>query len=367
MIEQQAASVHVQTVTGPVDVADLGMTLTHEHLYADFSAYVWNPDEVWKAELARKPVSARIAWALREDPFFHPDNCRLDDVDGSVEELGAYRAAGGHTVVEVTNAGIGRDPLKLREISERTGLNVVMGSTWYVGSTNDESLRQRSVDDLASELLAETDNGVADTGVRPGVLGELGISEDFTESEEKCLRAAARVQVTSGLPLIIHLPGWHRLGNRVLDVIEEEGAPTSAVVLGHMNPSGRDRDYQEGLLGRGAWLGFDMTGMGFYYADHGGQAPSPDDDAVAIASLISSGFGSRVLLSHDVFVKAMWTRNGGNGFAYIPNLFLPRLVRRHGISPDVASALLTVNPAALFTSSATTTAGNVSTGHPTTR
>lgn len=352
MTDKQGTTVQVQTVTGLVDVSDIGVTLTHEHLYADFSDYVWQPEEAWKRELARTPVGAEIAWALREDPFFHPDNCRLDDVDASVEELGLFQAAGGRTVVEVTNPGIGRDPLKLVEISNRTGMNIVMGSTWYIGTTHDESLRHRSIDDLAAELLTEVNIGVSGTGVRPGVLGELGISEDFTASEERCLRAAARAQVKSGLPLLIHLPGWHRLGGRVLDVIEEEGAPSSAVVLGHMNPSGRDREYQEDLLNRGAWLAFDMTGMGFYYADHGGQAPSPDEDAVAVAGLISSGFGSRVLLSHDVFVKAMWTRNGGNGFGYIPNLFLPRLVRRHGISAAVAASLLTENPAAVFVAAA---------------
>lgn len=352
MAKGQGAAVQVQTVTGPVDVGDLGMTLTHEHLYADFSDYLWRPKEVWKQELTRQSVNADMAWALREDPFFHPDNCRLDDVDASVEELELFTAAGGRTVVEVTNPGIGRDPAKLVEISNRSGLNIVMGSTWYIDATHEGAVRGRSVDDLTEDLIEEVHGGAAGTDIRPGVLGELGISEHFTDSEERCLRAAARAQTISGLPLLIHLPGWHRLGPRVLDVIEEEGVSPSAVVLGHMNPSGRDHDYQEALLSRRAWLAFDMTGMGFYYADHGGQAPSPDEDAAAIAGLISCGFGQRVLLSHDVFVKAMWTRNGGNGFGYIPRLFLPRLILRHGISAEVAKSLLTENPAALFTAAA---------------
>ncbi|WP_211373716.1 phosphotriesterase [Cellulomonas fimi] len=350
MTRNKGRIVAVQTVQGPVPAANLGLTLTHEHLYADFSSYVWQPPQPWKAELARQPAGAQIAWALREDPFFHPDNCRLDDVDATVAELEPFLAASGRTVIDVTNAGMGRDPGRLVEIAERTGLNVVMGSTWYVGATHDERVRAQTVGDLADELLHEVLHGVGETGIRPGVLGELGISADMTDSEERCLRAAARVQLRTGLPLIVHLPGWDRLGSRVLDIIEEEGAAPSSVVLGHMNPSGVDPDYQAQLASRGAWLGYDMVGMGFYYADHGGQAPSPHDDAAAVARLITEGFGDRILLSHDVFVKAMWTRNGGNGFAYIPRLFLPRLVGRHGIAPDVASALLTDNPARLFES-----------------
>ena len=353
-MREHGATVAVQTVRGPIDVTELGITLSHEHLYADFSSYVWQPPQPWKEALARQPVSAEIAWALREDPFFHPDNCRLDDADASVAELAAFVADGGRTVVDCTNAGMGRDPEKLAEISARTGLNVVMGSTWYVGTTHDERLRSRSVAELAEDLLEEVLHGVAGTGVRPGVLGELGISADLGDSEERCLRAAARVQVRTGLPLYVHLPGWHRLGGRVLDIVEEEGAPPSAVVLSHMNPSGSDLDYQAGLAARGAWLGYDMTGMGFYFADHGGQAPSPDEDATAVARLISEGFGDRVLVSHDVFVKAMWTRYGGNGYSFLPRLFLPRLVRRHGIAPEAATALLTDNPARLFVTAAST-------------
>ena len=348
--------VSVQTVTGAKSSSDLGMTLVHEHLYADFSGYLWTPPEEWKAPLTSRAVSPEIAWALREDPFFHPDNCRLDDVDASLAELAAFEAAGGATVVEVSNPGMGRDPAKLLDMAERSGLNIIMGSTWYIGETHDDALRSASICDLAEHLLAEVTDGAEGTGIRPGVLGELGISSTITDSEERCLRAAARVQVTTGLPLIVHLPGWDRLGHRVLDIVEEEGAAPSSVVLGHMNPSGPDLDYQAGLAARGAWLGYDMVGMGFHYADHGGQAPSPDDDAAAVARLMLEGFTDRVLVSHDVFVKAMWTRNGGNGMAYIPRLFLPRLVRRHGVEAQAALDLLTKNPAELFRTAAHTRA-----------
>ena len=73
--------------------------------------------------------------------------------------------------------------------------------------------------------------------------------------------------------------------------------------------------------------------------------------AAAIARLVARGEGERVLLSHDVFLKSMWTRNGGNGFGYVPRLFLDRLVR-HGVDPQVAAGMLDERPAAVFEAAA---------------
>jgi phosphotriesterase-related protein len=343
-----AEPVSVQTVCGPVPVTELGLTLVHEHLWADFSGYLWDPPEPWKAALRPQAVDASFAWALREDPFFHPDNCRLDDVAAATQELGLFAAAGGRTVVEVTNPGMGRNAERLADIARLSGLHVVMGSGWYIGPTHGPDIRDATVEQLERSLMAELADGVAGSGIRPGVIGEIGMSGVPDESELRCLRAAARAQVRTGLPLVVHLDGWARTGHQLLDVVEAEGVHPAAVVLGHMNPSGADFGYQSELAARGAWLGYDMTGMGFYYADHGGQCPSPEDDATHLARLLHSGHGDRLLVSHDVFVKSMWTRNGGNGYGYLPRLFLPRLVRRHGVAQAAAEALLTINPMQLF-------------------
>lgn len=351
-VQAAGAGVTVHTVTGNIPVSQLGPTLTHEHLWCDVRNYLWQPPEDWKRHLVDQPVSASIAWALREDPFFHPDNCRLDSVPHAVAELRHFQEAGGTTVIDVSTPGMGRDPRRLREIAEDAGIQVVMGAGWYIDPTHPESVRSADVDELAGQLIAEVEHGAEGTPIRPGVLGEIGVSTEPTASEITCLRAAARAQTATGLPLFIHLDGWARTGHDVLDILENEGARPDSVVLGHMNPSGEDFEYQASLAQRGAWLGFDMTGMGFYYADHGGQSPAPDDDARHIARLLDAGLGGRVLVSHDVFVKAMWTIHGGNGYGYIPRLFLPRLRRRFGIDGEQADALLTSNVRDLFVSAA---------------
>lgn len=346
------ADTRVQTVLGDIPSSELGLTLAHEHLWASFATYLWSPQEQWKRDLADAPVTADLAWALREDPFFVADNLKLDDVDMVVEELAEFTAAEGSTVIEVSNVGMGRDPRRLAEISRASGVNVVMGCGWYIEQSHGTDLREKEVDELAHDLINEIRNGADDTGIRPGIIGEIGVSDHILAGEARTLAAAARAHRATGLPITVHLDGWTRVGGDVLDLLEGEGVAPSAVVLGHMNPSGLDAEYQLALAQRGVWLAFDMTGMGYYYESHGGQAPSADEDARHIARLCDAGFAEQVLVSHDVFVKSMLTRHGGNGFAYIPRLFLPRLVRRHGISDEMARDLLVANPRNLFRSAA---------------
>ncbi len=204
-----------------------------------------------------------------------------------------------------------------------------------------------SIDDIANEIVHEALQGVDGTGVKIGLIGEIGVSSDFTPEEQKSLRGAARAQARTGLPLMVHLPGWLRLGHRVLDVVEQEGADVSHTVLCHMNPSHDDLGYQGELAGRGAFIEYDMIGMDFFYADQQVQCPSDDEAAKALVQLVERGYLDRILLSHDVFLKMMLTRYGGNGYAYILKHFLPRL-KRHGLDDLTLQILMRDNPRSVF-------------------
>lgn len=340
--EAHVGSGLVMTVTGPIPLGELGPTLTHEHILNDCSCW-WNP--AGRPELADAEVSPGILWELREDPFACRDNLGLRDEAAAVDELRLFAAGGGRSVVDPTCRGIGRDPAALRRIAGATGLNVVMGSGYYLQASHPPALASMSEDDVADEIVREATGGV--DGVRIGLIGEIGVSADFTLDERKSLRGAARAQTRTGLPLMVHLPGWFRLGHEVLDMAEAEGVEPRQVVLCHMNPSHDDLTYQHGLAARGAFLGYDMIGMGFFYADQGVQCPDDDAAARAILGLAEAGHGGRVLLSGDVFLKMMLTRHGGNGYAHVARHFLPRLVR-HGMDPAAAAALLVDNPARLF-------------------
>jgi phosphotriesterase-related protein len=281
------------------------------------------------------------------DPFLALDNCSLDEEDVAIAELKQFAVAGGITVVDPTCRGIGRNPPALVRISQATGLQVIMGSGYYLHTSHPPELARLSVDEVADEIVAEAREGVGGTGIRIGLIGEIGVSSDFTEAERKSLHGAARAQRRTGLPLMIHLPAWYRLGHDVLDVVEAEGADLRHTVLCHMNPSGEDVNYQTSLARRDAFIEYDMIGMDYWYADQQVQCPSDEENARFLRRLVELGFARQILLSQDVFLKMMLTKYGGFGYAYILKHFVPRL-RRHGISQDIIRLILTENPRRVF-------------------
>lgn len=333
----------IQTVTGPIDHTGLGLVLPHEHLVNDLArAFTPAADPQVRTMLAG-PVTAELAPVLREHPYNSKDNCSLHDAAAVVEDLCAFRAAGGDTVIDLTPPGLGRDPEALLKYSEASGVQVVMGSGWYLQKFQAGEDLAASEEELTEQILADFRR----PGVRPGVIGEIGVSPSFTAAEEKSLRAASRAQLLLGVPLFIHLPGWLRVGHRVLDIVVNEcGVRPEAVVLCHMDPSSDDPGYQLDLAKRGTYLCFDMIGMPYSYPGEG-ISPAPEQAAKAVARLIDAGHRDRILLSHDVFLKGMLSSYGGNGFGFVPSVF-PRFLAAHGVSRQTAMELMTRNPAQLF-------------------
>ncbi|WP_243723339.1 phosphotriesterase-related protein [Actinomadura sp. 7K507] len=330
---------------------DLGLTLTHEHLRNDVRAAVRAPADPALAFLRGARTTPGLAWLLREEPYACLDHCTLDDDTAMLADLRAFASTGGGTVVDVTPPGLGRDPLALRSFADDSGLRIVMGSGWYLEQYHPAHLASAGEEALAAELVAEFTGGADGTGIRPGVIGEIGVSPDFTPDEHTALRAAARAQRETGVPLYVHLPGWQRRAHEVLDIVlDGYGVPPGAVVLCHMDPSHADPGYQESVADRGVWLEFDMIGMPFSYPGEG-QSPAPHETARAVAGLIGRGHGGRLLLSHDVFLKSMLTTYGGNGFQYVPMLFVRRLAAL-GVPAETAAGLLRANPARLFEAAA---------------
>lgn len=345
--EAHVRSGKVMTVAGPIPAGELGTTLMHEHILNDCRCWWHAPKTPERQHLASSFVCMEILSELRQDPFVNKHNITLDDEPLAIEELRDFAGLGGRTVVEPTCQGIGRDPRALRRISQATGLNVVMGAGYYLTSSHPAKVAQMTVSDIADEIVREATAGVDGTDIRIGLIGEIGVSSDFTAAEEKSLRGAAQAQVRSGLPLMVHLPGWFRLGHKVLDVVAAEGADLRHTVLCHMNPSHDDLGYQGELAARGAFVEYDMIGMDFFYADQQVQCPSDEEVARAIVKLVEMGHIGRILLSHDVFLKMMLTHYGGNGYAFILRHFLPRL-KRHGLDEASFDILLRDNPRAVF-------------------
>jgi len=346
-VQTHVGSGLVMTVLGPVSADALGLTLMHEHLLNDCRCW-WNqPKTPGRSRLACEPVNAGILGELRMDPFVNLDNCRLDDERLAAAELMPAVELGCRTVVDPTCRGIGRDAVALARIARATGLNVVMGGGYYLQASHPPELAAMDAEAIADQIVHEANDGVGGTSVRIGLIGEIGVSADFTAGEEKSLRGASRAARRTGLPLMVHLPGWFRLAHRVLDIAEAEGVDPAHTVLCHMNPSLDDADYQRALARRGAFIEYDMIGMDFFYADQGVQCPSDEQNARAIAGLVADGLVDRILLSQDVFLKMMLTRYGGFGYAYLLRHFVPRL-HRHGVGAGEVRTMLVDNPRRVF-------------------
>ena len=345
--EAHVRSGKVMTVAGAIAASALGITLMHEHILNDCRCWWHAPKTPERQYLSDSFVCIEILSELRQDPFVNKHNITLDDEPLAITELKDFAAHGGHTVVEPTCQGIGRDPRALKRISQASGLNIIMGAGYYLGSSHPAKVAGMTIDQIADEIVHEATAGVDGTDIKVGLIGEIGVSSDFTDQEEKSLRAAARAQARTGLPLMVHLPGWYRLGHKVLDIAAVEGAELRHTVLCHMNPSHDDLAYQGELASRGAFLEYDMIGMDFFYADQQVQCPSDEEVARAIVKLVEQGHIDRILLSHDVFLKMMLTRYGGNGYAYILKHFLPRL-KRHGLTDQQLDILMRDNPRSVF-------------------
>lgn len=345
MTEASTSPVPVMTVTGSVGSDRLGFTLPHEHLLNSIEVGGLTPDRDFP-EYFDVPASADIAWLLRDRPLANRDNCVLDDPADAIAELEFYRSLGGTTVIETTPQGQGRDLDGLAQISRATGVQVIGGEGWYLERFHPDATAGDDVDALLELLLSDHP---VDGAAAPGIIGEIGVSPSFTRREERSLRAACRLQRIRKVPMWIHLPGWARVGERVLDIVlDSEGVARESVVLCHMDPSGSDPEYQRRLAERGVWLEFDMIGMPFRFSLPGeGQSPAPHETIEAIRRLVDAGFGHRLLISHDMFLKGMLRRNGGNGLAYIPAVFLDLLIQ-NGIDASIVQAFNTTNVRSLF-------------------
>ncbi|HET9085782.1 MAG TPA: hypothetical protein VFN41_15400 [Candidatus Limnocylindrales bacterium] len=307
---------HVQTVLGPIDPGELGFTLPHEHTQIS----LWHIQTRWDY------------WQLtRDEPLI-------------LQELEAFRQAGGGGIVDLTMPGVGRDPQWLAGIARASGLNVVLGCGWYRGAYYpvETLIDRRSVDDLADELVHEASEGVGDTGIRPGIIGEIGTDKPWVSAlEERVHRAAARAARRTGLALTTHSV-LSPVGLDQLTIFEAEGADPSRVVVGHSD-SYAHLDHYLAIIERGASIEFDFLGMSFTPAERHGEGRIVE----LLCELLSRGHVEHVLLSQDVCHDSQLRRYGGNGYTYLASTFLPRL-REAGVSDGEIETMTVENPRRLL-------------------
>lgn len=341
----------VQTVLGPVDPSTLGPTLTHEHLLLDHSSILGLPSEASQLFYALGPITPEnMAWH-RRNQYSSLETRRFTDEDMAISEAMRFKIAGGGTICDVTPVGIGRDPLGLARISRATGLNIVMGAGYYGEKTHPKGMDDLTESDIAEQLVGEVRDGVGDTGVRPGLFGELASRWPISANEHKVLRAAAVAQAETGTPILIH-PGSEdeHAPHRILDVLDESGGDVTKTIMGHLDRTIFKYSVLEELAQTACYLEYDVFGTDSNYYPVGSEIDMPSDAQRMdfIERLISDGYGDKVVVAHDICTKDRTTRNGGHGLDHILADVVPRM-RDRGWSDTDVDAILIDNPARALT------------------
>ncbi len=343
---------HIETVLGPIEPSELGVTMMHEHLIWDQSLYL-NQREDPKPEEKFLDEPLRIDTIQKTRYYYlhaHRDNVIQNDAEEAAEEILCYKRAGGCSIADCSCYGIERDPLVEREVSLKTGVQIVMATGFYSKGSCPE-VETLGTAEKASLFVRELTEGVGDTGIKAGFIGEIGVSEGVPECEEGSLAAAGRAQSETGAAILVHQPGLLKVGHEILDIIEENGGSAERTDLCHCDPLSDDLDYLKSLLDRGATLSFDQFGLECWIRIAGYKGlwlPRDIDRVRAIARLCELGYSRQIVLSQDISFKTSYVKYGGGGYAHVLEDILP-IMRAEGIRERSIRHMLVENPARILT------------------
>ena len=336
----------VQTVLGPIDPGELGITSMHEHVLIDLRCYFRAPGEASERGHVDAPVSLERLGSLGRRWWYNSENCTMLDERVGAEELGRWRTAGGASVVDVTSIGIARDPLALARVSRASGVAIVMGASHYVPVTYTDDLHAVAEDELAESIARDVEVGVGDTGVRAGVIGEVGNFWPTNDTSRKVLRASGAASARTGAAVTVH-PGFvdEAMMHHVAD-LAAGGADPSRMIMGHVDTMSVEAIGE--VADAGAYVQFDTFGLedtlwGEVH-DQDTAIPTDEQRLDRIERLVEWGHEDRVLVAHDVCFRSMLAGGGGKGFAHLLENIVPRM-RRRGMGGRLVQKLLVDNPA----------------------
>ncbi len=334
----------IQTVLGSIAPEALGPTLMHEHLLVDI-----RPPSKRKPEDLGPPLRLDTVWAINYGTLPAARNYLLDDTELAIEEVRRMVAAGGRTIVELSSGGLGPQPDALVKIAQATGAHIVMGCGHYVDAYQPAANRERSVDDFARDMITAARDGAWGTGVRAGIIGEIGCQAPWTALEQRVMRGAIVAQQETGLALNVH-PGRHPdQPQEVADFLRANGGAPERTVISHIDRTIFDTDRMLRLADTGCVLEFDLFGQeSSYYPLADIDMPNDAVRLRAIRALIERGHLARVVISHDICYQTRLVAYGGHGYAHIFSNVVP-MMRRRAFSDAEIGAILVDNPRRLLT------------------
>jgi phosphotriesterase-related protein len=305
----------IQSATGPLDTAEMGFTLMHEHVIVTWPPYYQNYPE----DFDREALMAR-----------------------SVERLKAAREAGVKTMVDLTPIDLGRNAAFIKEAAEKSGMQIIVPTGFYF--TRPFHFAGRLDQEMTALMVRDITQGISTTGIRANVI-KCATEPAMDEMNERVLRASARAHRETGVPICTHTYPANRTGLDQQRVFKEEGVDLGRTVIGHSDDSD-DITYLEEIIQNGSYCGMDRIGL-----------PRPRSDeqrADMVAALCAKGYASRITLSHDASCYLdMLTEGLADeripqwNFTHIPKTIIPML-RERGVSDADIQQMTIGNPRDIF-------------------
>ncbi|MCE7927513.1 MAG: phosphotriesterase-related protein [Dehalococcoidia bacterium] len=305
----------IQSATGPLDTANMGFTLMHEHVLV-----LWPPMYQQYPELFD----------------------RASQMENAVARLTKAREAGVRTMVDLTPIDLGRDPAFIAEASRRSGMQIIVATGLYYQVPF--YFHHRPDQEMVDLFVRDITTGIGRSGVRANVI-KCATEPEMHPMNERVLRASAKAHRATGVPICTHTYAAGRTGLDQIRVFKEEGVDLSRVVIGHSDDSD-DLSYLEQIVQSGATCGMDRIGL---------PAPRTSEQrADMISALIEKGHADRITVSHDASchidmippgiadtVLPRWN------YTHIPLDVIPML-RERGVSEADIRKLTVDNPRRLF-------------------
>lgn len=333
----------IMTVNGVVPKEALGITTPHEHALIDISVQYYGdrtPGSVgWDAK-----VGPQYYDALMINCYELRDNLRLDDPDLAITEVSLFAKAGGKTFVDVTLDGIGRDVRFLKRLAEETDMHVVTCCGYYTADAHPAWVKSKSVEEIAAVMIKELTEGIDGTNVKAGIIGEIGTGMEIDPEEIRVLKASAIAHKATGAPIMVHLCPWTKNGNRVLDLLEEEGVDLAHVCICHTDILFDLKDMKR-IMDRGAYLEFDNFGKEFPVPCQYGRFPTDAERMEVFYQLIREGYAEKLLVSCDVCLKNLLTVHEGPGYAHFVTTIADEIRAKCENAQQILETVLVKNPA----------------------
>ena len=330
------------TVLGPKDTNQLGKVICHEHLLIDFNVVFQNPPNPKELHLKDEKLNlSNLGW-IKKFWVSNKDNLLIDDIEISINELKHFYKAQGNTIVDVTSIGLSRNPSALKIISQRTGVNVIMGSGYYIEKTHPNYFKTDSVYQIAEKITNDILHGVDGTEVHSGIIGEIGCDFPWSSDERKSVHAGVLAQIETGAPILIHPGRDENAPLEIVNSIMKWGGNTSRTIMGHIERTIYSKSKLLDLANSGVYMNFDLFGheSSYYPLDDATYMPSDHQRIEIISEFIDSGFSNKILVGHDICSKHRLKKFGGHGWDHILKKIIPKM-KKFGIKTrDIENILI---------------------------